>query len=190
MKPIFSIWIKTRQTFKTLDERGEKENNLTINLLFFLASMSGGFSYTIDIFKTPGEYYYGLAIAMLACGFMGILFWRFVMSYLVFGIGKIFQGKASISEVRLVLAYSLITNIVLLITQLVLIIPAVILDNKELIGYRHPVTLFILWVFVLRFMVIGLSRFNKYSFLYAILNVLIPAALLQGLAYGLKLLLL
>ena len=54
MKPIISIWIKTRQTFQLIENRDEKENVFKIHILFFLTSMYGGFSMSFDINKILG----------------------------------------------------------------------------------------------------------------------------------------
>ncbi|MCK3685751.1 YIP1 family protein [Maribellus sp. YY47] len=187
MKPIFSIWTKTRQTFQFLEERDEKENERMINILFFLASMFAGFSLAFSVTKTSEiNYYLVLPFAFIVSGLMGILMWKFVFAYIVWGVGKIFQGKASIEEIRLALAYSLIPNLVHLVIALVLLVPAIIFDNSELIGYRHPVTIYVLWFFAFRIFVIGLSYFNKYSLVYAFLTAIIPATVIQGLSLLLK----
>ncbi|MFV0591408.1 MAG: YIP1 family protein [Draconibacterium sp.] len=187
MKPIFSIWTKTRQTFQFLGERDQKENERMINVLFFLASMFAGFSVAFNVSETYEiSYYLVLPFAFIAVGLMGILMWKFVFAYIVWGVGKIFQGKASIDEIRLVLAYAVVPNIVLLLIALVMLIPAIILDNSELIAYRHPVTIFVLWFFAFRIFVIGLAYFNKYSLVYAFLTAIIPTVAIQGLSLLMK----
>ncbi|RIJ45919.1 YIP1 family protein [Maribellus luteus] len=189
MKPIISIWIKTRQTFQLIEKRDEKENDFMIHILFFLTSMYAGFSMSFDINKILGleiNYYFVLIISLIVSGLLGLFAYKYILSYIIWGAGKIFQGKASINEIRLALAYSIIPHLVHLLIGVILLIPAIILDNKGLIGYQHPVTIYILWIFALRILVIGLAYFNKYSFGYALLTVIIPAAIMQGLLYGIK----
>ena len=189
MKPIFSIWIKTRQTFQYIEKRSKNENDFIIHILFFLSSMYAGFSMSFDFNKILGHeinYYVVLIISLLVSGLIGLFSYKYVLSYIILGAAKIFQGKASINEIRLAIAYAIIPNLVHLVIGLILIIPAIILDNKGLIGYQHPITIYLLWIFTLRILVIGLAYFNKYSFGYALLTVIIPAAFLQGLLYGLK----
>ncbi|MFV0270009.1 MAG: hypothetical protein ACK5HT_23055 [Draconibacterium sp.] len=67
-----------------------------------------------------------------------------------------------------------------------MLIPAIILDNSELIGYQHPVTIYVFWILAFRILVIGLAYFNKYSYGYAILTIFIPAAIIQGLSLLMK----
>ena len=189
MKSIFSIWIKTRLTFQLIEKRDENENDFMIHILFFLTSMYAGFPMSFDINKILGleiNYYVVLIISLLFSGLLGLFAYKYIFSYVIWGAGKIFQGKASINKIRLALAYSVIPNLVLLLIGLILIIPAIILDNNGLIGYQHPVTLYVLWIFTVRILVIGLAYFNKYSFGYAILTIVIPTAIMQGVLYGLK----
>ena len=189
MKPIFSIWIKTRQTFQLIEKREEKENDFMIHILFFLTSMYAGFSMSFDINKILGleiNYYFVLIISLFVSGLLGLFAYKYILSYIILGAGKIFQGKATINEIRLALAYSIIPNLVHLLIGLILLVPAIVLDNNGLIGYQHPVTIYVLWIFAFRILVIGLAYFNKYSFGYAILTIIIPAAFMQGLLYGIK----
>ena len=189
MKSIFTIWTKTRQTFQLIEMRDENENDFMIHILFFLTPMYAGFSNSYDINKllrVDVNYYFVLIISLLISGFLGLFVYKYVFSYIIWGVGKIFQGKATINEIRLALAYSFIPNLILLLIGLILIIIAIIIDNTGLIGYQHPITLYVLWIFTIRILVIGLAHFNKYSYGYAILTIVIPIGIMQGLLYGLK----
>ncbi len=151
--------------------------------------MYAGFSMSFDINKILGleiNYYVALIISLFVSGLLGLFTYKYILSYIIWGAGKIFQGKATINKIRLALACSIIPNLVHLLIGLILLIPAIILDNNGLIGYQHPVTIYVLWVFTFRILVIGLAYFNKYSFGYAILTIIIPAAIMQGLIYGTK----
>ena len=187
MKPFLSIWTKTRLTFQFLEKRDEKENDFMINILFFLTSVYAGFSLSFDINKILGiNYYVTLIFSLFISGFLGLFIWKFILSFIIWGAGKIFQGQASIKEIRLALAYSAVPNLVHLVIGLILIIPAIILDNNGLIGYQHPVTIYVFWILAFRILVIGLAYFNKYSFGYALLTIIIPMVIIQGSLYGIK----
>ncbi|NOZ47184.1 MAG: hypothetical protein GXO79_10450 [Chlorobi bacterium] len=190
MKTIFSIWIKPKKTFEFIATQDEEKNDKIINWLFFIISMSVGFSNVDDINKLlDGNYFIGLIIAMLVSGLMGLFLLKHIFSLIFWASGKIFQGKGTKKEIQLVIAYSLVPNLVLLLIGLILIIPAIILDNYGLISYQHPITHFILWIFTLRIMIFGLAYFNKYSYGYSILTIFIPLAIVQGLLLGIKYLL-
>ncbi len=189
MRPIFSIWIKPLKTFELLQDRNEIKNDSMIAILFFLGSMAAGFSGIPSINKLfGGENYFVIIISLFVIGFFGLFLWYYVFSFIIWTSSKIFQGKATLKEIRLTIAYSLVPNLVHLIIGLIMFIPAIMLDNIGLINYQHPITYYILWIFALRIIIIGLAHFNKYSYGYALLTIFIPAAILQGLAYGIKLL--
>lgn len=187
MKPILSIWINPRQTFEFLAERDEEKNDNMIKTLFFLTSMAAGFS-SVNAFSKlfGGNFYVGLIIALLLSGLIGFFMLNSVFSFIFWGTSKLFQGKATKNEIKLALAYSLIPNLIHLIIGIIMIIPAIILDNAGLISYKHTITIFVLWILSLRILIFGLAYFNRYSYGYALLTIFIPAAFLQGLVYGIK----
>lgn len=183
MKPIFSIWIRPRKTFDSLAQRGDK-NNINNNVIFFLVSMSAGFSSANDINKIfEGNYYFALVFALILSGIVGLIFINTLITYSIWGISKLFEGKATKNQIRLVLAYSLVPNLIPLIIGLILIVPAIILNNIELITYQNPTTTIIIWIFTIRILLIGLAFFNKYSYGYAILTIIIPSVIFQRIVY-------
>jgi hypothetical protein len=187
MKTIFSIWTKPKTTFEFLETQDEEKTDKNINWLFFIIPMSAGFMNANDINRILNvNYFVGLFIAMLVSGLIGLLLFKHFFSLIIWLAGKIFQGKATKEEIQLVVAYSFVPNLVYLIFGLLLIIPAIIFDNIGLISYQHPITIFIIWIFTLRIMIIGLAKFNEYSYGYAILTIIIPIAILQGLILGIK----
>lgn len=187
MNPLFSIWLKPTKTFEFLAAQSQDKTDRMINWLFFVIPMSAAFSGGPEIVGLSGEnYFFGLIISMILLGIIGFCFGKYVFSRALWACSKLFQGKATKKEVQLVLACGLIPELVFLVTGLVLMIPATILNNFDLIGFRHPVTMFILAIFILRIVILGLSKFNKYSYGYAVLTIFIPGTILQGLVLGIK----
>lgn len=187
MKPIFSIWFKPLKTFDFLAQQEIEKNNNNINIIFFLVSMTAGFSSANDIHKVfEGNYYVALIAAMIFSGLFGLLFLNTVFTYSILWTSKLFQGKASKYQIRLVIAYSMIPNLIHLIIGLILIVPAIIVNDIGLISYQNPITLIVLWIFTLRILLFGLAFFNKYSYGYALLTIVIPAVILQGILYWIK----
>jgi hypothetical protein len=84
------------------------------------------------------------------------------------------MGIATVNQVRLVVVYSMIPCIIYLAIGLILLIPAVITQKFELIFHQHPSTNFVVMIFSVRNLVYGLSYFNKFSYGYGFLTVLIP----------------
>ncbi|MEL7587222.1 MAG: YIP1 family protein [Prolixibacteraceae bacterium] len=187
MNPLFSIWLNPAKTFASLATQDQKKTNRMINWLFFVIPMSAAFSGGREIKGLfEGNYFAGLFVSMILLGIMGFCFGKYILSLSLWACSKLFQGKATKKEMQLVLAYGLIPNLVYLVIGLILIIPAILLDKLELIGYQHPVTLFVLWIFTLRIIIIGLAHFNKYSYGYAILTIFIPVTIFQGLIFGIR----
>ncbi len=190
MKPILSIWINPKKTFEFLAERDPVKNNKMINILFAVIFISVGFTRLKDL-RPIFEYnpIIGGVIAIVLFGILGILLLKFIYSIIIWGIGKIFQGKATKNEVQLVIAYSLTPHFISLAIGLVLIIPAIWTNNFDLIFYQHPITIYAIWIISLRNLVYGLSYFNKFSYGYGLLNALLPmgiAELLEQLIIFLK----
>jgi len=127
-----------------------------------------------------------LVIALIFSGLFGLLFISTVLTYSIWGISKLLEGKATKDQIRLVLAYSFVPNLIPLISGLILIIPAVILNDIELISIQNPIATFIIWIFTTRILLIGLSFYNKYSYGYALLNIIILIGILQGILYLVK----
>ncbi len=187
MTPIFSVWIKPLKTFKFLAQRDDDKNNANINVIFFLVSMTAGFSSANDIQKIfEGNYFAALIIGLIISGLLGLLFFNTLFTYCIWGISKLLQGKANKNQIRLALAYALVPSLIHLIIGLIMIVPATILNDIELITYQNPITKFVLWIFTIRILVYGLAYFNKYAYAYALLTFIIPAAIFEGILYWIK----
>ncbi|MBI9056096.1 MAG: YIP1 family protein [Bacteroidales bacterium] len=181
MRPFFSIWIKPKETFKYLAEKEIDDTKINIDYLFAFIALSIALPSLVDISKLVENFrIFGYIFFTFAIGAIGVIIFKFVHSFIIFGISKLLQGKASIYEIRLVLAYSLIPNLIHLIIGLILIIPAIMTENFNLVFYRHPLTLFVVWIFTVRNLIFGLSYFNKFSYGYAVLNLVIPTAIVEA----------
>lgn len=181
MRPLFSIWIKPKETFKYLAEKEIEDTKINIDYLFAFIALSISFPSLIDIAKLVENFkIFGYIFFAFTIGALGVIIFKFVYSFILWGISKLLQGKASIYEIRLVFAYSLIPNLIHLLIGLFLIIPAVLTKNFNLVLYQHPLTLFVVWIFTVRSLIFGLSYFNKFSYGYAVLNLVIPAAIIEA----------
>lgn len=175
MRPLLSIWIYPVKTFEYLSNRADSENRQMINILSMLITIGIGiprlkeFSELIE----PNKYI-GLIIGIVLLGLTGLIVFKYLLAGFYWVTEKIFKGMATINQVRLVVAYSMIPFLIYLVIGLILIIPAVITQNFDLIFYQHPFTYFVVWILSIRNLVYGLSYFNKFSYGYGLLTVLIP----------------
>tara|TARA_R110001583_G_C5619625_1_gene406162 strand:+ start:1223 stop:1798 length:576 start_codon:yes stop_codon:yes gene_type:complete len=187
MKTLLSIWIKPKKTFEYLEGRDESKNEVTINTLFFLISTVAGFSNMTDIAELVGvNYYIALPISLVFSGLIGMFVFNRVISLIIFFVSKLLQGKASKNEIRLVVAYSFIPHLVHLFIGLIMIAPAILLKDFDLLNYKNSITIFVISILTIRIFIFGLSHFNKFSYGYAVLNIFIPIAILQGILYSIK----
>jgi len=184
MRPLLSIWIKPRKTFEFLEKREEVRNTNAVNTLIFFGSMTAGLSNANDIIKVLElNPYIGLLIAMIFAGLIGLFLFHFVVTPIILLTSKLFQGKARFKEIKLTIAYSQVPNLVYLVIGLITIVLSLIFGEYEILNYGNNFTYYVLWLFSLSIVIYGLAYFNKYSYGYALLTLLIPIALFQGIIY-------
>jgi hypothetical protein len=185
MKPWITIWYKTSETFDYLIET--KKFDIKYNWIFYGIALIVGIPKALD----PDYSEILSPIFALIIGIAGTLFGGLLIQYLwvfVFWIfGKILQGKATNEEIRIVFAYSILPfffKLVLMILDLLKLFG----DTSEIknIGLYNNFTNGILFLLFLRLFIIGLSKVQKFSYLYALLNILIPITIIGGLIYKLK----
>jgi len=184
MKPLLAIWIKPRQTFEFLTERSDEKNDNIIKTLFLLISLGAGFSAIPKINEFfGGDYLLVMIFTVIGFGLLGLVLWYYVFSFVFWGISKLFQGKATQNEVKLAIALSFVPNLIHLLISVIMIIPAIILSDIGLINYQNTITTVVLWIFSIRILIIGLAYFNKYSYGYAILTIILPGIVIYGIRH-------
>ena len=180
MRPLLSIWISPRKTFEYLSTRDESENREMTNILSALIAI--GISIPrLREFLTLFENHktIGIIIGIILSGLIGVLVIKILGALIYWAIGKMLKGQATKNQVQLVVAYSLIPYLIYLVIGLILIVPAIITQNLELVFYRHPFTYYVVWILAIRNLIYGLSYFNKFSYGYALLNILIPVGVTE-----------
>jgi vacuolar-type H+-ATPase subunit I/STV1 len=187
MKTLFTIWTKPGKTLDYLDQKNYHDIDSSLNVLYYLGLLGFLIPYVVNKYKVTENYQFAFLIfGVLVGGFLGVLFLKYVYVFLFWIIGRVLQGKATKQQIRIVLAYFMIPGLINLTIALILIIIAIIIKDIEIVGYQNPFTQFVIWIFGIRTLIIGLSKYNAYSYGYAIINIFLVTGLLQGLAYGLK----
>ena len=173
MKPLITIWYKPSETFDYLLEK--KTQNNSIYFIFYLIGLIIAIPSILNsnLFRTmsPIAVVFAIIIAIVIAGLSLQYLWVFI--FWIFG--QIFHGKATNEEIRIVFVYSsipLLFKTFLLIFQVVNYMQGQI--QYENIGLYNNLTNLLLLVIFLRFFVIGLSKVQKFSYLYAMLNFLLP----------------
>lgn len=175
MRPLLSIWIYPLETFEYLSKREESENKQMVNILSILITICIGIPQLKDFSSLIEQNNYSkLIIEIILFGLVALIVFKYLLTWSYWVVEKIFMGIATVNQVRLVVVYSMIPCIIYLAIGLILIIPAVITQKFELIFHQHPSTNFVVMILTVRNLVYGLSYFNKFSYGYGLLTVLIP----------------
>lgn len=188
MKTLLTIWIHPIRTFWYLEKNEDSGTKFKIDLLFYLGTLAmaipvapQSISKYISKSDLPGILWIIVSlIAAMVSAFIGALVFKYVHSYVMWIIGKLLQGKASKFQIQLVLAYAMIPGLISLFFSLVLMIMALVMNDINILTYQNPFTLFLIWVFGLRTLIFGIATFNRFSYGYALLNLVIAIGLIQG----------
>lgn len=187
MRPLFFIWIKPKKTFEYIEKRDVRRNRKATNTLVFFATMYTGFANAHDMTLLLGaDPYVGLLVTLIFAGLTGLLLFHIIITPVLLMVSRLFQGKATSSEIKIAYAYSLVPNLVYLVFGLIIAIISLSLTVTDEVSYINNITYYIIWLFSINILIHGLAYFNKYSYGYAILTFLIPAALIQGLIFMVK----
>lgn len=187
MRPLLSIWTKPIETFEYLAERrlAEKENHL--GFLIVLISYSLYVS-RFEEFSKPisGSALLGFIVSFAIAPLIGLICFNFIYPFFVWKIGKIFNGKATFDEIQQVLVYSSLPILIYPVLAIIFIIPAALTNNMNLILHPPGIIAFVCWILSSRIVIYGLSRFNKFTYGYAILNIFILGALFEAIRFLIK----
>jgi len=176
MLGIIKILFKTQDTFERLYDQWEVDLNIKCNLIYMLngASFIG---LTADLtaydnvmnYLSTGQYFILYTISLLFGAFSGLLINRYLVTYILFGIGKLVKAKGEIIDYRVVIAYALVPSF--------LLIPYYIYKffsfNAGFGAIEYWVIISIitvLWFWSMKILIQGLMQYNEYRFYKALIN--------------------
>ncbi len=187
MRPLLSIWTKPTETFEYLAERrlAGKENHLGFLIVLISYSI---YLARFEEYSKPisGSALAGFIVSFTITPLMGLLCFKFIYPYFVWKTGKIFNGKATFDEIETVLIYSFLPILIYPVLAFIFIIPAYQLDNINLILHPSYIVAFVCWILSIRIVIYGLSLFNRYTYGYAVLNIIIVAVIFESISLLLK----
>jgi len=187
MRPLLSIWTKPIETFEYLEERrlAGKENQLgfLIVLISYSMYLARFEEYSKPILGSPLT---GFVVSFTIVPLLGLICFNFIYPYLIWKISKILNGKATFDEVRIVLIYSFLPILIYPVVAIIFIIPAARSGNLNLILHQPGIIPFVCWIFSIRILIYGLSLFNKYTYGYAVLNILILGVIFESISLLIK----
>jgi hypothetical protein len=187
MNPFLSIWTRPKETFVYLAERSLTDRENYLNYLFFLISLSVYLPKLNDLPKLfVGYEVYGYLVTTVFFTLIGFFANKYILPFFIWKLGQLFKGEAKFAEIQLVLAYSSIPVLIHLIIVFLFIAPAIQTGHVNMILNQHPVTFLVIALFTLRNLIFGLSYFNKYSYVYAVLNIFIVGAMFEAISLLIK----
>jgi len=187
MHPLLTIWTKPKETFEYLAERrlSGKENHLgfLIVLISYSIYLARFEEYSKPLF---GSALTGFIVSITIAPLLGLICFNYIYPFFALKIGKILNGKASFDEIQLVLVYSFLPSLIYPVLAFIFIIPAAQSDNMNLILHPSLIIPFVCWIFSIRILIYGLSRFNKYTYGYAVLNIVILVIIFESISLLIK----
>ncbi len=182
MRPILTIFTKTRKTFEYLD--GFSNDKLTgkINLLLFFISIGIGYKFAIDVYElVENNIVLIFVLSIPFAGFIFIVMTRFLFTSMVWGLGRLLNGKAKHKDIQVAFAFSLTPLILKSIFLTFIVVIGIVKNDLTIINYNNYLIDILLSLLCLRIIIIGVSYYNKFSYGYALINILVLGVILEGL---------
>jgi len=179
MNRVFKIFYKPASVFEQLNDFYEDDLNTDSNIITsVLGFLLGIYSCYID-FESFKEISSGIGIVLIfilaVIAFNGIflLFYNYILTYILYWIGKLLNGRGLVAEIRAAIAYSILPGIFGLVLMLIQGLNSEFLfdANTQLIIVRILSVVTIFWSMII--FVVVLKIFNKYGFIKAVINVLV-----------------
>jgi hypothetical protein len=187
MVAILKILFKTKDTYDYLDNQYEDELDTNCNLIFGIFGAISGFesfyrdlNHIKDFTGNGGLITLCILSAALGAGF-GLLIGRYLLTYTLYGLGRLIKGIGEVIDIRVVSAYSMIPTILKLPIVLYLGLSG---KFNNVVGLEYWVIngfYFLIWIWTLKIMTQGLMRFHKFGIGKALIT--ISPLLIIGLGY-------
>ena len=176
MNSIIGIFYKPSETFDYLDDQYADELEANCNLIFASIGAINGLQVYFEVAHLLADLTLGakilvaLVIVLFSAG-IGLFVGKYLVTYLLYGMGRLLNGKGEVIDIRVVTAYALLPNVIRL--------PQILyggLTHK----YNLPVDpgiqavsflSLVVSVWTLIILIKGLMRFNKYGILKAFINI-------------------
>ncbi len=187
MRTFLTIWTNPTKTFEYLIRKEKDDLAFNLNILFFLGSLAMGIPVIVG--KSTISDIYDLTYVLLqltAFSFLNLFIFKYLFVYLFWFIGNILQGKASRYEVRVVLAYSMITSLISLFLSFILMIVAIATSDLDVLTHLHHGSTLIIWLMGIHILIFGIAKFNKFTLGYTLINIILAFTILQGIGLLIK----
>jgi len=180
MKQIFNFWLKPGQTIDTLEMEESGKIGIQVNTILFFISLYASLlipKFQIDTISKNDSltgYLYRIMMVLIM-----ILFFRYVSTSFLWVFSKLFQGKSTTGQIRLVVTYSLTPLLVLLPFAIIQFIKTQLFPDSSIDGTFSGLFRFVFSIITFSYLVIGLCKVNKFSYGYGILTVFLTGSLFE-----------
>ena len=180
MKQIFNFWLKPGQTIDLMEKEETGKTEVQINIILFFICLYGTLQnpkITTEVITKnlfPVRY---LLIIMIAL--FGIIIIKYVLSSFFWVFSKLFQGKSTMGQIRLVMTYSLSPLLVLVPFVLIQYIKTQLFPDSTMDGTLSGLFKMVFSIVTFSYLVYGLCKVNKFSCGYGILTIFLADFIIE-----------
>lgn len=169
MNPYASIWLQPKQTIENFFDSKDKQP------LYFLPILIAGASFSINMTPEIGglyaeDYPAWFSIVLLPLGIgISFLIFAFILPGLTRAFGKIWNGQATMRQMVNAYSLSIIPMLIILIYQVILFAS----ETEPVFENMNSSIEYILRLWTLALLVLGVAKIQGFSYGIALLNVFI-----------------
>jgi hypothetical protein len=171
MNTLVGILFNTRRTFQKLDNEFSDDLNVKATIIFFIVGLGTGIKSILEEWNFVfGPSIWTTTLLLLLSGLIGLVFGRYILSPVLFGIGKTLRGKAEFIDVMVVTAYSMIPTLI----EVPIAIYKVLATKEEFTNFDYIFLNglhLISWGLSIKILIQGLRDFNEFGTMKAVINV-------------------
>ncbi len=185
---IFEILFKTAHAFDILDRKYEDElSKKSIYLFLIIGSLLGIESFYRNIFQNTDlwsqkEIVFFAFLSVTLGAVVVLLIGAYLITYIIYQLGKYLKGSGSVISLRVVVAYSIVPNVLKLPIALYLglsdKLDGIIGMEYWIINLLH----WFIWLWSLKILIHGVMHYHKFGLTKAILTT-IPLCLVELIIY-------
>jgi hypothetical protein len=166
MNPFKDIWLNTD---KCIDYYLNSTNNKPYLIeLVWIVGFANGIRICLD-FTSELRYFLLIVVPLIT-----VILFRAFYPWLLFQIGKLVGGQGSKQDLRLIVS---LASIPYLLDLGYLILVIIIPGNQN---SSHGAIDFLVWVFTLRVLIIGVAKVQRVSYVFSFMSIFIPYFVLFG----------
>ena len=178
MIKVIQILYKPTHVFRQLDEMFEEDLDTNSHLIASVFGCLVGLYSVVFEFENLNEILSGwllivvCLIGILVSSGLCVLMYNYILTYILYGFGKILGSKGVLSDTRTAIVYAIIPiTFAVLIALILKLIPETSLDIKSQYWILR-ITSNLIWIWTMTILAIGFKNLNKYGMFKAVINVL------------------